>query len=189
MRPNKLGINPLLLAISIAAAGLACQIRVGGPEPPAEIIPASESSAMELADNWDSALSLDSDEVTLVISEQQLTSFLSERFESDEDPILRHPQVFLRDGEIRIYGTASAGVFEAGALLSIQPIVSSGGDVEFNITTAEFGPVPAPGAMTTVLSELLTEAFTGTLGSMATGIRITSFEIADGQIVIVGSPR
>jgi hypothetical protein len=74
-------------------------------------------------------------------------------------------------------------------LLSIQPIVSSGGDVEFNITTAEFGPVPAPGALTTVLSELLTEAFTGTLGSMATGIRITSFDIAEGQIVIVGSPR
>ena len=144
MRLLKLGSNPLLLAVSIAAAGMACQIRVGGPEPPAEIIPASAASATELADNWDSALSLDTDEVTLVISEQQLTSFLSERFESDEEPILRHPQVFLRDGEIRIYGTASAGVFEAGALLSIQPIVSSGGDVEFNITTAEFGPVPAP---------------------------------------------
>jgi hypothetical protein len=43
--------------------------------------------------------------------------------------------------------------------------------------------------LTTVLSELLTEAFTGTLGSMATGIRITSFDIAEGQIVIVGSPR
>jgi hypothetical protein len=114
---------------------------------------------------------------------------LSERFESDEEPILRHPQVFLREGEIRIYGTASAGVFEAGALLSIQPIISSNGDVEFDITTAEFGPVPAPAALTLVLSELLTEAFTGTLGSMATGIRITSFAIADGQIAIVGSPR
>jgi len=189
MRPLKLGSHPLLLAVSVAAAGLACQISVGGPEPPAEIVPASEASATELASNWDSALSLDTDEVTLVISEQQLTSFLSERFESDEEPILQHPQVFLRDGEIRIYGTASAGIFEAGALLSIQPIVSSGGDVEFIITMAEFGPVPAPGALTTVLSELLTEAFTGTLGSMATGIRITSFAIADGQIVIVGSPR
>ena len=189
MRPSKLGSNPFLLVVSIAAAGLACQIRVGGPEPPAEIIPASEASATELADNWDSALSLDTDEVTLVISERQLTSFLSERFESDEEPILRHPQVFLRDGEIRIYGTASAGVFEAGALLSIQPKISSDGDVEFDITTAEFGPVPAPSAMTSVLSELLTEALTGTLGSMATGIRITSFVIADGQIAIVGSPR
>jgi hypothetical protein len=36
---------------------------------------------------------------------------------------------------------------------------------------------------------LLTEAFTGTLGSMATGIRITSLAIADGQVAIVGSPR
>ncbi len=189
MLPSKFGLNPFLLVVSIVVTGMACQISVGGPVPPAEIIQASDASATELADNWDSALSLDTDEITLVITEQQLTSFLSERFESDEEPILRHPQVFLRDGEIRIYGTASAGVFEAGALLSIQPIVNSDGDVEFDITTAEFGPVPAPGALTTVLSELLTEAFTGTLGSMATGIRITSFAIADGQIAIVGSPR
>jgi len=168
---------------------MACQISVGGPEPPAEVIQASEASATELAGNWESALSLDAGEVTLVITEQQLTSFISERFENDEKPVLRNPQVFLRDSEIRIYGTAGAGVFEAGALISIQPIVSSGGDVEFEITTAEFGPVPAPAALTTVLSELLTEAFTGTLGSMATGIRITSFAIADGQVAIVGSPR
>ena len=170
-------------------AGLACQISVGGPEPPAEVIHASEASATELADNWDAALSLETGEVTLVITEQQLTSFLSERFESDEEPILTHPQVFLRDGEIRVYGTAGAGVFEAGALLSIQPTIGSEGDVEFEITAAEFGPVPAPAALTTVLSELLTEAFTGTLGSMATGIRITSLAIADGQVAIVGSPR
>jgi len=182
-------VNPFLLAASVVVAGLACQINVGGPEPPAEVIHASEASAIELADNWDSALSLDSLEISLAITEQQLTSFLTERFESDEEPILRNPQVFLRDGEIRIYGTASAGVFEAGALLSIQPKISSDGDVEFDIKTAEFGPVPAPSAMTSVLSELLTEAFTGTLGSMATGIRITSFVIADGQIAIVGSPR
>lgn len=173
----------------MVVVSMACQISVGGPEPPAEVIQASEASATELAGNWESALSLDAGEVTLVITEQQLTSFISERFENDEKPVLRNPQVFLRDSEIRIYGTAGAGVFEAGALISIQPIVSSGGDVEFEITTAEFGPVPAPAALTTVLSELLTEAFTGTLGSMATGIRITSFAIADGQVAIVGSPR
>ena len=189
MHPFKFGLRPSLLAATLAVAGVACQINVGGPEPPAEVIEASEASATELASSWDSTLSLDTGEVVLVITEQQLTSFLSERFERDEQPILRRPQVFLRDGEIKIYGTAGAGVFEADALLSIQPIISSDGEVEFEITTAEFGPVPAPGALTSVLSELLTEAFTGTLGSMATGIRITSLAIADGQVAIVGSPR
>ena len=189
MIPLKLGPRPILLALFTVSAILACQIDVGGPQPPAETIPSSEAKATELAANWDAALSLGSGEVTLVITEQQLTSMLSERFEGDEEPILRRPQVFLREGEIKIYGTAGAGVFEAGALLSIQPTVDSEGNVEFEITTAEFGPVPAPEALTTVLSELLTEAFTGTLGSMATGIRITSLAIADGQVAIVGSPR
>ena len=189
MHPPKFGSRPSLLAAFLVIAGMACQINIGGPEPPAEIIEASEASASELANNWESALSLDTGEITLLITEQQLTSFLSKRFASDEEPILRHPQVFLRNGEIRIYGIAGAGVFEAGALLSIQPIVGSGGDVEFEIIAAEFGPVPAPDALTTALSELLTEALTGTLGSMASGIRITSLAIADGQVAIVGSPR
>lgn len=189
MHSSKLVAKASLLTASLVLAGVACQINVGGPEPPAESIVPSEHSASQLESNWEAALSLDTGEITLVITEQQLTSFLSERFEKDEDPILRRPQVFLREGEIRIYGTASAGVFEAGALLSVQPIISSGGDVEFEITTAEFGPVPAPDALTSVLSELLTEAFTGTLGSMATGIRITSLTIAEGHVAIVGSPR
>ncbi len=175
--------------MALAAASLACQVNVGGPQPPAEIIPASDASATQLAENWGSTLSLEASEVTLVITEQQLTSFLAQRFESADEPLLYHPQVFLREGEIRIYGTASAGVFEAGALLSIQPTIDSDGKIEFEVTKAEFGPVPAPGALTTVLSELLTEAFTGTLGSMATGIRITSLAIDDGQVAIVGSPR
>lgn len=189
MNPSKLSLRTSFLTVSLVVAGMACQINVGGPEPPAESIVASEHGAEQLTSNWESALSLETGEVRLVITEQQLTSFLLERFGRDEEPILRRPQVFLREGEIRIYGTASAGVFEAGALLSVQPIVGSSGEIEFKITTAKFGPVPAPEALTLVLSELLTEAFTGTLGSMATGIRITSLVVTDGQVAIIGNPR
>jgi len=39
------------------------------------------------------------------------------------------------------------------------------------------------------ISAILTEAFTGTLGSLATGIRVTSLAVADGQMAIVGELR
>ena len=170
-------------------AGTACLINVGGPTPPAEFIPTSPDSADELTDTWDSALSLELEEIRLVITEQQLTSFLAQRIEDSDEPLLTRPQVFLREGEIRVYGTAGVGPFEAGALLSIQPSIDSNGDISFEVTSAEFGPVPAPEALTDGLSGLLTEAFTGKLGSLATGIRITSFAIAGGEVAIVGELR
>ena len=59
----------------------------------------------------------------------------------------------------------------------------------FELTTAEVGPIPAPGALKDSVSAILTEAFTGTLGSLATGIRVTSLAITNGEMAIVGELR
>jgi hypothetical protein len=170
---------------------MACQFYVGGPLPPETTISASHDQSDRLIDAWNSVLSLaaDSGEVMLVLNEQQLTSYLSVRLSQDDRPLLDQPQVFLRDGEIRVYGIAALGPFEAGTLLSIQPILDSEGRIAFEVTSAEFGPLPAPKSLMEGLSELLTEAFTGKLGSLATGIRITSLAIAEGQVAIAGTLR
>ena len=172
-------------------AGLACQINVGGPHPPSEPIQFSTLEALQLEDTWRSALEADpiNGRVALVITERELSAFLAARMAEAQNPLLKEPQVRLQAGEIQIFGVASAGPIEASALLSIQPQVDSEGALAFNITTAQVGPVPVPNKLKQGLSDLLTEAFTGKLGSVATGIRITSLAIADGEAAIVGELR
>ena len=180
-----------LTTFSLLVAGLACQINVGGPTPPSEPIPFSTLEALQLEDNWQSAIEaspLDG-RVIVVITERELTAFLAARVAEAENPLLRQPQVRLQAGEIQIFGVASAGPLEASALLSIQPQVDADGVLAFKITTAEVGPFPVPDTLKQGLSDLLTEAFTGKLGSVATGIRITSLAIADGEAAIVGELR
>jgi len=180
-----------LAAFSLIVAGMACQINVGGPTPPSDPIPFSTLEALQLEDTWRSAIEaspLDG-RVTLVITERELTAFLAARMAEGENPILEQPQVRLQAGEIQIFGVASAGPLEASALLSIQPQVDAEGVLAFTITTAEVGPLPVPDTLKQGLSDLLTEAFTGKLGSVATGIRITSLAIADGEAAIVGELR
>jgi len=180
-----------LSALCLSLAGLACQINVGGPSPPSDPIQVSTLEALQLEENWRAAFEADpvDGRVTVVITERQLTAFLAARMADAQNPLLKDPQVRLQAGEIQIFGVASAGPLEASALLSIQPQVDPEGVLAFIITTAEVGPVPIPDTLKQGLSDLLTEAFTGKLGSVATGIRITSLAIADGEAAIVGELR
>ena len=180
----------LLLGTQVLAV-LSCQIHLGGPEPPGQPLEAASGDAEELIELWDSALSLDplAGEVMLHFTEQQLSSYLALRLESIEDPFLSQPQVHLREGKLQIYGVASRGPFNAGVVLMIAPLLDEEGSIAFEVTSADFGPFPAPAALKDTLSAILTEAFTGALGPLATGLQITSLAIADGQVAIVGKLR
>jgi hypothetical protein len=179
------------VCLTLTFASLACQIQVGGPTPAGPPIPVSTEAASDLADAWTGALlaSAASGQVTLIVSETQLTSYLALRLAQSENPILDDPQVHLRDGTIQVYGRSVQGPFEANVRISLAPTINAEGELGFAISSADFGPLPVPEALASGTSALLTEAFTGSLGSLATGIRITTLAIADGQLAIVGEVR
>jgi hypothetical protein len=180
-----------LAAALLGLATLACSVSLGGPEPPGPPIAVSTAEAEGVLEAWRAALSADvlAGEITLLFNEQQVTSYLAARLAADEDPVLREPQVYLREGRLDIYGIADQGPFVARVLLAVAPRLDEQGALAFDVTSADFGPLPAPEAVRESLSAILTEAFTGTLGPLATGLRIRSFAIADGQVAIVATLR
>ena len=184
------------LALLCAAAGLilstiACQVNIGGPEQPGEVIPLSAETAQEVEEAWQSALTSAAltGQLTLLLTESQATSLLQQRLESQANPIMRDPQVFLRDGVIRVYGISQRGFLQASVLITVAPRLEPDGSVYFDVTSADFGPFPVPDAVRQSISAMFTEAFTSPLGALATGVRILSIAIADGQIAIVGELR
>jgi hypothetical protein len=177
--------------VALVLATLACQVDVGGPEPPGPPIEVSPQAAGDLARVWRDALetAATTGEVIVLLDEAQVTSYLAQRLEAEDSPVLHQPQVYLRQGHIQIYGTTRRDPFQARVLVTITPSVSPEGDLSLEIESADFGPLPAPRALKAGVSAILTEAFTGTLGSLATGIRIKSLAIVDGQLAIVGELR
>ena len=183
---------PILFAIlSLTFAGLACTVDVGGPEPPGASIPIQPSEAEQLQSNWRSALddALETGQVSVLINEAQMTAFLAERIAEREQPLIRNPQVYLRDNQIEVFGIAERGILKANILITVEPEITEEGEVTFQLSEASVGPVPAPSALKSTISAVLTEAFTGSIGSLATGVRISSLAIADGQMAIVGELR
>ena len=179
----------VLLALSLST--LACQLDVGGPEPPGPPIPTQSSAVEDLTRTWQQALSstVSQGQIMVLLTETQLTSFLSSRLDTDEQSLLQNPQVYLRDDTIQVYGTTERGPLRASILMVISPEITPEGEIRFDLTDAELGPIPAPDALRNTISALLTEAFTGTFGSLATGLRVTSIAVGNGEMAVVGELR
>ena len=178
-------------ALALGLGTLACTMDLGGPAAPGDPIPTSETAAQEILDAWESATgaSISSGEIRLIINETQLTSLVAARLAEKQDPFLRDPQVYLREGQLQIYGTVQQGMFQGRVLLSVSPVLDTDGTLAFEVTSADLGPVPASEGIKESLSALVTEAFAGPIGSLATGLRVTSIAIEDGELALVGKMR
>jgi hypothetical protein len=187
MKQNKI-IIIMLAALTIT---LACTIFVGGPEYPQPPIPVSAEAVTALQEQIQAAVAAGavSGEITLQMNEVQLTSYLAYKNLNDPSPMFTEPQVYLRDGQMRIYGKTKQGNFTAniGIVLSVGLDVE--GRPELQLTSADFGPFPLPEGLNKAITAIIEEAYTGALGPVATGFRITSITIADGIMTVVGNIR
>jgi hypothetical protein len=189
MKSNKTSL--IVVALILISTILACTISVGGPDYPEETIPIVTDSVAEMQSAIQTAVAgVGADgQVTIVISEVQLTSFLAERLSSQPDALLQNPQAFLREGQIRIYGTAHSGYFEATASIVLAPAIDAEGKLSLELVSADFGPLPVPEGLKNAIASIITEAYTGSLGPAATGFRLESVIIADGYMMLIGHIR
>jgi hypothetical protein len=176
------GLSAMLMAV------LACTINIGGPAYPDQHIPVSTAALGELqsAVQTAAAAGAESGQVTLLITEPQLTSYLAYQLQTQAQPLFTDPQVYLRDSQIQIYGTVTQGYFQA----SIEVVVTAGvdpqGQIMIDVTTADFGPLPVPAGLKDTVTAAIQEAYTGSIGPAAIGFRLESITVADGTMTIVG---
>ncbi len=190
---NKYSLPLFLLTLILTS--LACTVFVGGPDySDRSPIPVSAESAQSLKDEIakDFQAGSETGEVTIRITEPQITSLLALRLQSDpnlqqdQKPFITDPQVYLRDGQMQIFGKTQQGMFTANIGIIVTMGVNENGKPTITITSADFGPLPAPDGLKEAISAMIDEAYTGAVGPVATGLRIQSIAIADGIMVIFG---
>jgi len=193
----KRNILPLFLFVLILTS-LACSMFIGGPDysdraPVPVSTEAAESLKDEIKRSFESGLS--TGEVTIQITEPQITSLIAARLQSDPNmqqdskPLITDPQVYLRDGQMQIFGKTQQGMFNANIGIIVVITVDETGTPKIEIASADFGPLPVPDGIKGAISSMIQEAFTGSLGPVATGIRIQSINIADGVMTITGRTK
>lgn len=189
---------PILL-ITLLLTSLACTIFVGGPNlsdlPP---IPVSAEAAESIKEEIRRAFEagVQTGVVTFNLTEPQITSYLAIRLQSDQNlqqgdktPLITNPQVYLRDGQMQIYGKTRQGIFAANIGIIVSVGVDESGQPKIEIVSADFGPFPAPEGLKEAIAAIIREAFTGPLGPVATGLRIETIGIANGVMTVTGRIR
>ena len=189
---------PLFL-LSLVLTSLACTIFVGGPDysslPP---IPVSADAVQSIQEELKRAIEAGAQTgvVTINLTEPQITSYLAARLQSDpslqqsdKKPLIIDPQVYLRDGQMQIYGKTQQGIFVANIGIIVKVGVDQNGQPLIDVTSVDFGPFPAPEGLKNALTAMVKEAYTGSLGPVATGLRIESISIANGVMTITGRIR
>jgi hypothetical protein len=181
----------LLFVIALIFSTLACTMFVGGPEYPEGAIPVSAEAVDSLRTQIEAAVlaGAESGTITLQISEEQITSYIAFRLASQENPALQNPQVYLRDGQMQVYGKIERGAFIANVLVVLNVSVDELGQPKIEIASADFGPFPAPEGLKQSLTAIVTEAYTGSLGPVATGFRLDTISIANGLMTVTGRIR
>jgi hypothetical protein len=177
----------LLAILASTAATLACTMNVGGPKMPERTVPVSTEAVGELETQVQQAIqSAQNEQVSFTITEEQLTSLLATKLETNPDAIITDPQVYLNDGTIQIFGKAKKGIFEATIGIVLTVSVDANGQPVIDIASADFGPIPVPSGLKESITALVQEAYTGSLGPAATGFRLESVSIQNGTITLTG---
>ena len=187
VRKFSLLVAPVVLFLTI----IACTLNIGGPAYPLNHIPVSTEAAGEFQSALLTAVAAatETGQVTLVVTEPQLTSYLAGQLEAQTQPLFINPQVYLQNGQVQIYGTATQGYLQATIEIVVTAGVDSQGQLKLELTTADFGPLPVPSGLKGTVTAAIQEAYTGAIGPAATGFRLESITVADGKMTIVGRTK
>lgn len=163
---------------------LACggPLPVGGPTPTYEPVPVSSEAAQSLVDKFNS-LGVASGEVTVSITEGELTSYLDQQLEAQPESAFSNPQVYLRDGKIKLYLTVTTSNLKANALIVMNATIENN-RMKLTVDSANFGPVPVPQDVLDSLAATLNDRLLALASSMPTGVGLKSISIADGTMII-----
>ncbi len=177
--------------LALSLAGLACGsgLGIGAPTAPASPIVVSTEAAGELEDLWQNAIDNagPNGEVVIVMTEEQVTSYVAIKLAEQPDAPLENIQIFLRDGKMTMTGDAKIGALTAPATLVIDVTVDGDGKLAASITDADFGPVPVPQSMLDSLNDSISESLTNELTIDSTEVTITSIAISDGKMSFSGT--
>lgn len=179
----------VLALITLLLASLACNLP-GGARPPQNVtpIPITTESVEELERNLQEAAqqATETGQVRMVITEAQLTSMVAFELEEVQEPRITEPQVFLRDGQMQLYGNVQQSGITAPLKVFMTISADEQGKPRYEITDATAGPFPLPQSMLNQMTTRLDQVISEQMSSGQTSLFIDDITIANGEMIIEG---
>ncbi len=169
------------LAVSNAENGME-----GAPERPgAQIVP-SEVAGAQAKKALESAIPDPGSLNTATLTELQITSWLAMEMKNSPDLPLQDVQVYLRNGEIQIWGIVKGSDSETSALVIGAINLDSNGHPTFEIESLQIGQQVIPNILLSQAEAWLNQFISEKINEQTPGLEVMNINISNGLITISG---
>ena len=169
------------LAVSNAKNGME-----GAPERPGAQIISSDTAGLEAKTALESALPQPGTLNTVTLTELQITSWLAMEMKNNPDLPMREIQVYLRNGQIQIWGIVNGSDNETSALINGAIDLDSNGQPAIKIESIQIGRQAIPNILLSQAETWLNQLLSEKINEQTPGLKIMNINISSGLITLSG---
>ncbi len=158
----------------------------GAPERPGDAILASDVKAMEAKVTLANAIPQPGSLSSATITEQQITSWLAMEMRNNPDLPLSEVQVYLRGGQIQIWGMVNGSASSTSALLVGTVSIDSDAQPVFTLESMQVGQQTVPNILLSQAETWLNEMLAEKISSEIPGLRLMNINVTNGLITVSG---
>jgi hypothetical protein len=182
----------LIIFLVLTLAALACEAGGNLPTSPTGLpsIPTLDPNLSETFESeWQKSMveAVAAGQFSVTITEGQLTDFFNRKNAQNPNATLSNVQVFLRDGQIQFYGATNHETGSTTLQITATVSVTDAGKLQFNVVSAQLGPIPVPEAILSSVSQFFNDALNGQGTTGADQIQLQRIVITDGYMTITGT--
>lgn len=181
----------LLILMVLVLASLACNLPARGTEAPSPVSPMTTDQIEQFENQMEETLSNPgpSGEVTLNITQEQLSAYLAAEMASQGGDVLSDPRVVLTNGQMEVHGDVNQAGITANTRIVLQPRVEADGSPKLDVQSIELGPFPVPNSLKDRVQVLTNDMLTRYLSSTSAQFKVNDVVITEGQMTITGTQQ
>ncbi len=158
----------------------------GAPDRPGDPIMTSDNVAMEAKVMFANSIPQPGSLSSATITEQQITSWLALEMKNSPDLPLSEVQVYLRGGQIQIWGMVNGSTGSTSALLTGTVSIDSYSQPVFTLESMQIGQQTVPDILLSQAEDWLNELLTEKINSEIPGLKLMNINVTNGLITISG---
>jgi len=177
---------PVLDALIAFAISNAQNGMDGAPERPGDEIITSDETGAEAVAMLEKSIPQPGSLSSITVTEQQITSWLAMEMKTRPDLPLSAVQVFLRDGQIQIWGIVSGSEDQTAALITSEIQIDANKQPTLTIQSVQIGQQVIPEFVVSQMETWLNQALTENLRKKAPGLELMNIKVTNGLLIVSG---
>jgi uncharacterized protein YpmS len=178
----------VFLVLIFLLVNLACRFTAKKTQTPLETVAVSTEAVATLEAKVEDSINQaeQGQKVELSLTEEEITSLLTQKLQDQSEIIISNPQVYLREGKVTLTGDFQTGKLNVPVKIVFEPQVNATGQARLELISVSMGPFSAPDSMVTTIQDLADRFLTDYLQQAGETFFVESITVSDGVLTITG---